>query len=81
MVERKKSIVSREEISERRSIVYPDGTPINNEIIERAHEKAPNTLRYGIGGLILGAVLGGRWGALILGGLGTLYGVSQDEVT
>ena len=79
LVERKKSIVPNEEGSERKYMVYPDGTQIHNEIIDKAHKKAPNTMKYGIAGLILGAALGGPWGALVLGGLGTLYGVSQDE--
>ncbi len=52
---------------------------IQDEIVQRAQEKAPNTVTLGFLGLIGGAILGGAKGAVTCGILGCLAGFFLDE--
>jgi len=78
LVEKKKEINLREADSDR--LVFND-IKIQDEIVERAHQRAPNTVALGTVGLIGGAYLGGPVGALAGAFFGSLVGFLLDEET
>jgi len=79
LVEKKKAINLRDaDYSDR--LIFDD-IKIQDEIVERAHERAPNTVTLGTVGLIGGAFLGGPAGALAGALIGSLVGFFLDEET
>ena len=52
---------------------------IKDDVVERAHKRAPNTVKLGTVGLIGGAFLGGPAGALAGAVIGSLSGFLLDE--
>lgn len=79
LVEEKKEMNLREaDYTDR--LVFDD-IKIQDEIVERAHERAPNTVTLGTVGLIGGAYLGGPAGALAGALIGSLFGFLLDEET
>ena len=79
MVEKKKDINLRDaDYSDR--LIFDD-IKIQDAIVERAHERAPNTVTLGTVGLIGGAFLGGPAGALAGALIGSLAGFLLDEET